>query len=726
MSARKALARLAREGHLPPAWHAPPPRRRHSSCSGSFPPQPIRGELDQFRPLEIVLLPEGRSELSREWNQLLERHHYLGGGPLCGAQLRYLVRSTQGETLAALAFSAAAWQVAGRDRWIGWSSEARRQNLHRVVNNSRWLIPAYVEVPNLASHVLSRVLQRLPGDWRSRYGYAPVLVESFVDEARFAGHSYRAANWQAIAITQGRGRQDARHQRACSHKRLWIYSLTRDFRHSLRQIPSTPRLPPLMPVGCTPSLAPAPRDWAEAEFGWAPLGDRRLVRRGCQLARAFYARPQAQLPEACGSRASTKAAYRFLDNPRVTMAALLQSHYEATAARLATEPLVLAVQDTTALDYHAHPATEMLGPIGHKIDGPIGMLVHNTLAFNPEGTPLGLVDVQCWSRDPEQFGKRHLRYELPFEEKESVRWLRSLQALESLQRLCPNTRLVSVGDREADIYELLVWSTQKAGRPALLVRAERRRTLTQEQGPLWTHVRNLPLAAQIELRVPRRANRPARTARLEVRFGQVELKPPKIKPQLGPVRVGVILAREAGAAAGNTPLEWMLLTTLAVDTVEQAVEKLRWYGVRWGIEVFHRVLKSGCRIEDRQLGAADRLEACLAIDLVVAWRIYYLNQLGRQTPDVPCTAYFGDHEWKALRVFLTRSRKIPSQPPTLQQMIRMVAGLGGFLGRKGDGEPGTQVLWRGIQRLDDIAMVYLALTDPHLSSSTVSSDRDYG
>src|SRR4029453_5946114 len=135
-------------------------------------------------------------------------------------------------------------------------------------------------------------------------------------------------------------------------------------------------------------------------------------------------------------------------------------------------------------------------------------------------------------------------------------WFRSLHALESPQGLCPNTRLVSWGGRQADIYELLVWSTQKAGRPALLVRAERRGTLTQEQGPLWTHVRNLPLAAQIGLRVLRRANRPARPAPLEVRFGQVKLKPPKIKPQLGPVRGGVILAREAGAAAGNTPLEW--------------------------------------------------------------------------------------------------------------------------------------------------------------------------
>jgi hypothetical protein len=173
-----------------------------------------------------------------------------------------------------------------------------------------------------------------------------------------------------------------------------------------------------------------------------------------------------------------------------------------------------------------------------------------------------------------------------------------------------------------------------------------------------------------------------------------------------PLAIWAILAREDHPPPGVTPLEWMLLTTLPVETLQQAVEKLHWYTRRWTIEVLHRILKSGCRIEDRQLGQADRLEACLAIDLVVAWRILHLNKLGRETPDLPCTIYFAEDEWKALIAFTTQDPVPPPQPPTLRQAIRLVAGLGGFLGRRGDREPGTQTLWIGLQRLDDIAATW--------------------
>ena len=723
MSARKALAQLTRQGLLPPPQNRPPPTRRRPDTEAPA-PIPIDGPLDPLLPLEILLLPKGRSTLSHQWNLLMDQFHYLGAGPLCGAQLRYLVRSSQGEWVAALAFSAAARHLADRDQWIGWSSEARRQNLHRIVNNSRFLIPSHVQVPNLASHILGAVLHRLSEDWRSRYGYAPLVVETFVEHPRFNGGSYRSANWNAIGFTRGRGRQDSRHQASLQRKVIWVYPLERKFREVLCEIPSSPRLAP-QPLRPAPPPPPAPQDWAQEEFGVALLGDPRLVHRGCELARAFYARPQAQLPQACGSRASTKAAYRFLDNPRVTMPALLESHFQATAARVAAESVVLAVQDTTTLNYSTHPATEMLGLIGTEADGAIGMLVHSTLAFNLEGTPLGLLDVQSWTRDPEDHGKTKHRHELPMEQKESARWLRSLEALERIQPQCPKTLLVSVGDREADIYELFVWATRKEGRPALLVRAERERLLADTDAQLWTHVENLPVAGEMEVRVPRRGSRAARVARLEIRFAQVELKAPSRKAKMGSVRLWALLAREWEAPEGSKPLEWMLLTSLAVENLEQAVEKLRWYAGRWGIEVFHRVLKSGCQIESRQLAGADRLEACLAIDMVVAWRIYHLAKLGRETPEVPCTVYFQDHEWKALMVFATH-RPAPAKPPTLREALRTVAQLGGFQGRKGDGEPGTQTLWLGIQRLDDIAEMFLAMSEPQVAKATVSSHRDYG
>ena len=191
-----------------------------------------------------------------------------------------------------------------------------------------------------------------------------------------------------------------------------------------------------------------------------------------------------------------------------------------------------------------------------------------------------------------------------------------------------------------------------------------------------------------------------------------------------PIPVWAVLAQEQDAPASVKPLEWMLLTTVPVTSFEQATEKLIWYARRWGIEVLHRTLKSGCRIEKRQFGQADRIEACLAIDLVVAWRIYYLNKLGREVPQAPCTVYFEEAEWKALMVFTTNNPVAPPQPPTLRDALRRVAALGGFLGRKSDGEPGTQTLWIGLQRLDDIVCMWRVMTDA--TQKTVSSRIDSG
>jgi hypothetical protein len=407
------------------------------------------------------------------------------------------------------------------------------------------------------------------------------------------------------------------------------------------------------------------------------------------------------------------------------MNALLISHQQATVGRMAKETVVLAVQDTTSLNYSTHPATEMLGLIGSQAHAFIGMLVHSTLAFNVAGTPLGLADVQCWTRPPEEFGKKHHRYELPLEAKESVRWLRSLQQLERLQSQCPNTRLVSVGDREADIYELFVWATEKPGRPAVLIRTERDRLLAQSQEHLADYLAAQPVAGHVELKVPTRGQRAARVARLSVRFAAVELRPPKRKKQMKSVRVWALSAWEETAPEGIQPLAWDLVTTCPVEDFDGATEKLRWYTGRWGIEVFHRVLKSGCQIETRQLAGADRLEACLAIDMVVAWRIYHLTKLGREVPTMPCTVFFEEYEWKALVTYVQRNAQEPTQVPSLREAVRTVASLGGFLGRKSDGEPGTETIWLGLQRLDDLAAMYCVLRGAP-GAGPVSSNKEYG
>jgi hypothetical protein len=246
---------------------------------------------------------------------------------------------------------------------------------------------------------------------------------------------------------------------------------------------------------------------------------------------------------------------------------------------------------------------------------------------------------------------------------------------------------------------------------------------------VWDRVAAQPVGGVQELRLPRQGQRAARVARLEVRYAPVRLQPPKRKRQLPEVPIWAVLAEEVGAPPGVDPLRWMLLTTLAVRTFAEATRSLAWYARRWGIEVYHRTLKSGCKIEQRQLGSAERIEACLAIDLVVAWRIFHLTKLGRETPEVPCTVFFEEAEWKALVAYVTHDPLPPAQVPTLRDATRMVASLGGFLGRKGDGEPGTQTLWLGLQRLDDITAMWKLMSvtfDPHLRSPPVSSKATYG
>jgi len=604
----------------------------------------IECRLEELGEIEIVRVYNSSDENYPRWKAMIERYHYLGHGTLYGKQMRYLVKSEHFGLIGALSFSSPAWRLRAREEWIGWNEENRLRNLNRIVCNSRFLIVPWVKVRNLASWVLSKSMSRMKRDWAERNGVEPVLVETFVEKGRFLGTCYQAANFQHAGTTQGRGRQDTGNEYALPVKDIYLYPLQSDAIKYLCEGQAREAVE-----------EKAPCDWAEEEFGRAKLGDFRLTNRLTQMARDFYANPQANIPQACQSRARTKAAYRFLDNKESTMEAILSSHYQSTVNRIKGEEVVLAVQDTTSLNYSMHPATENLGPIGSRGEEVIGLMDHDTMAFNREGTPLGLMNVQCRARDRERYGKKHERHKLPIEEKESNKWLISFKSAAEIQKQCPKTVIVSVGDREADIYELFELAMEGAGNPKLLVRAEHNRSLLNEQGQLWEYMKSRPVSGIQRIRIPRKGNQPSREAELSIRYSAVELKAPAGKRTKGSIKVYAILAQEGNVPESVTSLKWMLLTTIPVNTFEESVEKLEWYALRWGIEVYHKTLKSGCQIEQRQLGNADRIEACLAIDMVVAWRIYYLTKLGREVPDVPCTVFFEEAEWKALLAYKTKS-----------------------------------------------------------------------
>jgi hypothetical protein len=627
----------------------------------------------------------------------MDRFHYLGAGPLCGAQIKYLVH-LNGELIGGLAFSAAAYSLKERDNWIGWVKEAREHNLPRVVCNSRFLLTT--QMPNLASHVLSRVVARLADDWSTRYGVRPLLVETFVEKDRFSGTCYRAAGWQYLGDTTGRGRNDSGHEGNVPVKHIFVFPLERlqDLRRTLCRKP----VKELHEQG----------SWTAQEFGSVDLGDARLTARVVTVAEDFFSKPTANIPEACGNRAKTKAAYRLCATPEATMDTLLAGHIEATLSRCAQESRVFAIQDTSSVNYTTHPSTTDLGPIGsYGAQATLGLLLHSTFTLNEGDTPLGLLHVDCWARpsDEHKSAKGEDRYALPIEEKESYKWIKGFHATVEAAHRAPGTEFVVMGDREADIFELFDEYRRLAPKNLqILVRACHPRRITLASGDkssLWEHVHGQVVSGEMLVTVPRRGKRAARDARVAIRFAEVTVEPPaKLSTKrCKPLTLYAIAAVEVDPPEGVEPLQWLLLSTLPVTTFEQACEKIIWYTKRWHIEVFHRTLKSGCRIENRQLGSAHSIKAALSIDLVVAWRIFHLAKLGREVPNAPCSIFFQEHEWKALVCFTSKNPVPPQQPPTLKEALIMVASLGGFLGRKSDGMPGTQTLWRGLERLSDIS-----------------------
>lgn len=462
--------------------------------------------------------------------------------------------------------------------------------------------------------------------------------------------------------------------------------------------------------------------WAEEELGDADLGDVRLDRRLVELALILGQRPAASLPQAAQDPALLKAAYRFFDNDSVTETAILASHVAATYDRIASVPIVFAVNDTSFLDWTSHPATTGLGPLA--TDHQQGLVLHSTQVITPTRVPLGVLSLKIWARDPETYGALKDHKTRPITEKESQKWLDSLTVTNLAHDAAPQTTMVFLADAEADVYDLFI-AERRTG-VELLVRAGQDRAVDHSAQRLWPAMQTARIAGTVTVAVaarpampagpgqPAKAAQAAREATMQVRFGPLTLKPPagRAREKLAQVAVWGVWAVEIGAPVGVDPVEWMLLTTVAVETPGAAMERLAWYRCRWGIEVWHKALKSGCRIEARQLETAARLKRCLALFSVIAWRIVYTTMLARAVPDAPCTAILEEDEWKALYVRIKRTREVPATPPTLGEAVGWLAQVGGFQGRKGDGKPGMTVMWKGFQELAPMLVMYQIMRDP--------------
>ena len=463
------------------------------------------------------------------------------------------------------------------------------------------------------------------------------------------------------------------------------------------------------------------------------------------------------------STADLDALYRFVRNKKVKPQMLLEPHFQSTVRRTTTHQRVLLVQDTTEVNL-TKPKRQVRGAGPLSSNSSFGFYLHPLIAYTTSGVPLGSVACQHWTRDaidcestPQE--KKKKRDSLPIEQKESYRWLQMTRSGMQVARENPGTEYVGVSDSESDIGELLSESVLRPDNYHMIIRACQNRVLakatsteeatsaeeaTRTEETLArniqqkldqcavrytssTHVRGRTAKTKVERR-SRQQSRDDRHADLEVRATTItlpvnlaassdvtDLSVPSV------MTLNVVEVREPNPPEGEVAIHWILVTTLPIDTDEQVAEIVAAYKVRWNIEVFFMTLKSGLRLEDLQYQELSRYLNAAVLLVVVAWRVQSLTQVGRDEPETPCDQYFDSAEWKAAYLVANPGCRLPATAPTMGAFMLLVARLGGYIHTPAQGPPGVRTIWRGIRRLDTLAIAYRAF-----GPETTNAQHTYG
>jgi hypothetical protein len=464
--------------------------------------------------------------------------------------------------------------------------------------------------------------------------------------------------------------------------------------------------------------------WVNEELKDVNLNDSRLNDRMGHVLDQLGGHPHASIPAACGGWAETQAAYRFFDNQKVSFEGLLEPHIEATYRRIKDHSVVILSQDTTEIDL-TRPTQQVDGAGYLSVNSRKGAFLHPFLAFTPEGTPLGTVYAEAWTREEQKAPDSRTRQEkelarrrTPIEEKESARWLDAFAEARVVAQHAPETQLICLADSEADIYELLEasqasgvdWIVRGSSDRALkttensVATANQMRAQVLSNDSLFTnelHIRARQAKIPSDKR-KRNKSRPARDATVEARAASVTLRAPRRHDRkLKDIAVNVVLVTEVDPPPDEEAVEWILLTSLPIDSANQVREVIQYYTVRWMIEVYFRTLKSSCRIEERHFETIDRALNAVAVYMIVAWRALLVCRISREFPDINCEAIFEPEEWKSV-YYVVHKKPPPTDPPTLKEMTRMLGTLGGYVDRVRDDEPGPQTVCMGLQRAHDI------------------------
>lgn len=448
--------------------------------------------------------------------------------------------------------------------------------------------------------------------------------------------------------------------------------------------------------------------WIESELAGCKFKDARHGKRLRKLLEQLAQNIGGSIPWACQDWANTKAAYRFFSNDRISEEEILAGHFQATGDRLAaTDAVILMLHDTTEFTFHRNDV--QLG-ILNKSRLPnqkdyivCGILMHSSLAVTSEGLPLGLAAVKFWTRK-EFKGCNALKKKInptrvPIEQKESYRWLENMK--ESTALFQDPQRCVHIGDRESDIYEL--FCTAQAVGTHFLFRTCVDRLAGDGDHTIADEMKAVPVQGLHRIEV-RNNKGEVSEAILEIRYRRLLVLPPIGKQKQYPELVLTVLhARERGTPRGREKIDWKLITDLPVRSRREAIEKLEWYAMRWKIETFHKILKSGCRAEESKLRTAERLVNLVAVLCILSWRVFWITMINRAAPDAPPKVAFTETElWLLDEIVHDKAGKAP--PRTLTTYLIKLARLGGYLARAHDPPPGNKVMWRGLSRLTDIEL----------------------
>lgn len=460
------------------------------------------------------------------------------------------------------------------------------------------------------------------------------------------------------------------------------------------------------------------KSWVLSEFNGVSFNDTRLDNRFVTIACDATENPAAPINQASKDWAATKGAYRFFNNPKVDRAQILEAHQKNTVERMKDHKVVLAIQDSCLLDFSKHTKLKGKGPIGTRIQDLTGYVMHSTLAVTPAGTPLGLLTHSLWARNEIKENRNAKNRILPVEEKESIKWINALR--ETCEVAPTDVEVIHLADREADFYEYFEW-IEKLNQKCI-IRAHFDREIENESR-MWDFMDKQPVSYEESIMVSRnkihvggknkQTYKIQRETKVEVKVAQITFNPPSGTKKKKSIKINLVLVKEINPPEGEEPVEWMLITNLAIGTQKEIALIIEYYRLRWLIEEYHKILKTGCKIEECCLEDTEAMFRYITLFCIIAWRIFWIVRIQRINPSAPCTEGIAESEWKALYCYVHKTQKVPDKVPTIREAVVWIACLGGFLARKGDGEPGIITIWRGWTRLNDIVEMYVVFTSNH-------------